>query len=76
MAQAAKDSYVGRGRKTVPRTLSLDRPTDALLLRLSNGQISSFMRALIWKEVGRREAMAELRGQGVGSVDGPENAAN
>jgi hypothetical protein len=62
MAREAKASYKNHSRNSVPRTLSLDRATDALLMRLSGGQISAFMRGLIWRELGRREAMAELAG--------------
>lgn len=48
-----KSSYKGKGPMSVPRTISLDRVTDAMLLEMSGGRYSSFLKILIATEYGR-----------------------
>jgi hypothetical protein len=71
-ATAAKDQYQGQSKACVPRTISLDRQTDDMLMKLSGGRYSACLRLLIAQEFGRRQVLNELRGQGLNDVVEPE----
>ena len=55
--QPAKTTYHSRGKGSIPRTITIDRDTDRLLMEMSHGQFSAFIRCLVWREAGRREGI-------------------
>lgn len=61
----AKTTYESRAKGSIPRTITIDRDTDALLMEMSNGQFSAFIRCLVWREAGRREGITLATAQQV-----------
>ena len=55
--KTAKTTYDSRAKGSIPRTITIDRDTDALLMEMSHGQFSAFIRCLVWREAGRREGV-------------------
>ena len=65
-------------KKTKIRSFSIDSETDKVLVRLvAGGEVSPYLRSLIWRDAGRRELLDELRGRaGITEEEGNAKSAS